>query len=210
LCSNFPHMLRVKICGVTSREDALNAERSGADAIGLQFFKGSVRYVTPDQAMDIRKSMPPFVSVVGIFVDADRDEILRMTELVGLDYIQLSGNESPDSCRDLPARTIKTIRVGSRDDLVGLDRYPVDVLHLDSQVGSQYGGTGRTFDWSLVEGFATSKPLVVAGGLNPDNVADAVRATRPHAVDVCSGVESAPAIKDYDKMRRFVDNARSV
>lgn len=202
-------MLRVKICGITSPRDAAEAARAGADAIGLQFFSGSIRYLTVDQAIEIRKSIPPFISIVGIFVDAERTEILKMTEAVGLNYIQFSGNESPDSCKDFPAQTIKTIRVGSKDDLVDVDQYPVDVLHLDSQVGSQYGGTGHIFDWSLATDFVTSKPLIVAGGLRPENVAEAVRSLRPDAVDVCSGVESAPAVKDYEKMRQLILNARN-
>jgi len=204
----FELMLRIKICGITNERDAADADRAGADAIGLQFFKGSVRHVSLDRALAIRKHIPPFISVVGIFVDAGRDEILRITETVGLDYLQFSGNESPEDCADFPAQTIKTIRVGSRDDLIGLDRYPVDALHLDSQVGAQYGGTGRTFDWSLVDGFNSPRPLIVAGGLRPENVAEAVKAMNPQAIDVCSGVESGPAIKDYDKMRLFTENAR--
>ena len=202
-------MLRVKICGITRQQDALAAARAGADAIGLHFYKKSVRYVTPEQAMQIRKQIPPFVSVVGVFVNAEREEILRTAEFLRLDYIQLHGNESPDSFRDLPARTIKTMRVGSQEDLYGLDRYPADALLLDAKVGDQYGGTGQSFDWSLLNGLTTSMPLILAGGLRPDNIAEAVKATNPQAVDVSSGVESAPAIKSYDEMRVFIQNARS-
>ena len=201
-------MLRVKICGITRQEDALAAARAGADAIGLHFYKKSVRYVTPEQAMLITKQLPPFLSVAGVFVNAEREEILRTAELCRLDYIQLHGNETPDSFINLPARTIKTVRVGSVEDLYGLERYPVDALLLDAKIGDQYGGTGQCFDWSLLNGLTTSMPLILAGGLRPDNIAEAVKATNPQAVDVSSGVESAPAIKSYDKMQKFIQNAR--
>ena len=201
-------MLRVKICGITRQEDALAAARAGADAIGLHFYKKSVRYVTPEQAMLITKQLPPFLSVVGVFVNAEREEILRTAELCRLDYIQLHGNETPEAFINLPARSIKTVRVGSVEDLCGVERYPVDALLLDAKIGDQYGGTGQCFDWSLLNGLTTSMPLILAGGLRPDNIAEAVKATNPQAVDVSSGVESAPAIKSYDKMRRFIQNAR--
>ena len=202
-------MLRVKICGITRQQDALAAAKAGADAIGLQFYKKSVRYVTPEEAVQIRKQLPPFISIVGVFVNAEREEIQRITELIRLDYIQLHGDEGPDSYRDLPARTIKTVRVGSQNDLCGLNDFPADALLLDAKVGDQYGGTGQRFDWSLLHGLTTSLPLILAGGLRPDNIAEAVKATNPHAVDVSSGVESAPAIKSYDKMRVFIQRARS-
>ncbi|MDE2772696.1 MAG: phosphoribosylanthranilate isomerase [Gemmatimonadota bacterium] len=202
-------MLRVKICGITRREDALAAARAGADAIGLNFCKESVRYVTAEQGILITKQLPPFLSVVGVFVNAKRDEILRTAELCRLDYIQLH-DDTPDAFRNLPVRTIKTVRVGDVEDLRGLERYPVDALLLDAKVGGQYGGTGQCFDWSLLNGFVTSAPLILAGGLRPDNIARAVEATNPQAVDVSSGVESTPGIKSYDKMQAFVQNAHSV
>lgn len=201
-------MVRVKICGITRPQDAVAAARAGADAVGLQFFERSVRYVTPDQAAEIRRHIPPFVSVVGVFANAPREHILRVAERVGLDYVQIHGNENPDFSRDFPLRTIHTVRVGGREDLNDLDRYPANALLLDSKVGNELGGTGQSFDWSLLNGVTTSLPLIVAGGLRPDNVAAAVRATSPQAVDVCTGVESEPAIKSYAKMELFVRNAR--
>ncbi len=204
-------MMRVKICGVTRKQDALAAVRAGADAVGFQFFAQSARYVTPERATEIRRPMPPFVAVVGVFVNAGRDEILRTVQRVRLDYIQLHGDESPEFVRalsDLAVGTIKTVRVGRQEDLKGLDRYTVEAILLDAKVGKLYGGTGQTFDWSLVHGLRASVPVILAGGLRPENVADAIRVTNPRAVDVCSGVESAPGVKSSDKIRAFVQEAR--
>lgn len=201
-------MLRVKICGITRPQDAMAAARAGADAVGLQFFEGSVRYVAPDRAAEITRCLPPFVSVVGVFANATREHIVRVAERVGLEYVQIHGNEDHDFCRDVPLRTIHTVRVGGPEDLSDLDRYAADALLLDSRVGNALGGTGQSFDWSLLHGVTTSLPLIVAGGLRPDNVAMAVRATIPQAVDVCTGVESEPAVKSYAKMELFVRNAR--
>jgi phosphoribosylanthranilate isomerase len=199
---------RVKICGITRPEDAVAAARVGADAVGLQFFEGSVRHVTPDRAAEIRRALPPFVSVVGVFANASREYILRVAERVGLEYVQVHGDEDPGFCRDLPLPTVRAVRVGGPEDLEHLDRFAGDALLLDAKVDHAFGGTGERFDWSLLDRVTTRRPLIVAGGLQPDNVAEAVRATGCYAVDVCTGVESAPAVKSYVKMERFVGNAR--
>ncbi|MCJ9674142.1 MULTISPECIES: phosphoribosylanthranilate isomerase [unclassified Neorhizobium] len=202
-------MLRVKVCGITRQEDAFAAVRAGADAIGLQFYGKSTRHVTPEQGRSIRKQLPPFLSVVGVFVNAEREEILRTVQCCRLDYIQLHGDEGPEYFVDMPAKTIKVVRVGGAEDLKGLERYSADALLLDAKVGNQYGGTGQCFDWSLLNGLTTSVPLILAGGLRPGNIEKAVRDANPQAVDVSSGVESAPAVKSYEKMRLFIEKARS-
>ncbi|MEU7897666.1 phosphoribosylanthranilate isomerase [Nonomuraea sp. NPDC049152] len=131
-----------------------------------------------------------------------------MIEGVRLDCVQLHGDEGPEFAEKLPVRVIKSIRVGSREDLAGLERYHVDAFLLDAKVDGHFGGTGRRFDWSLLEGVELARPLILAGGLDSENVADAVKQTRPYAVDVCSGVESAVGVKSRQKVRAFVENAR--
>lgn len=201
-------MPQIKICGVTRPVDAANAVRAGADAIGLQFFDKSVRSITLEEAVQIRKEIPPFVSTVGVFVNLKKEDLMRVVDLVGLDYVQLHGNEDPDYIRDLPVRVIKTVRVGSREDLKDVGLYPADVLLLDAKIGDQLGGTGKTFDWSLLDDFTSSMPIMLAGGLCAKNVEEAIIKTKPQVVDLCSGVESEPRIKSYEKMREFVKNVR--
>ncbi|MEO5345537.1 MAG: phosphoribosylanthranilate isomerase [Magnetococcus sp. YQC-9] len=201
---------RVKICGITRIEDALAACDAGADALGFVFFARSKRFVTPKQAAMIVARLPPFVTVTGLFVNASREEILSTAAVCRLDLIQLHGDEPPKACRDLPGRVIKGVRVATAGDLVGLERYPVHGLLLDAKVANQFGGTGHAFDWSILQGYRLSLPLILAGGLHPDNVAEAVWRVRPYAVDVSSGVESAPGIKDTEKMVRFIRQVRRV
>lgn len=203
-------MPQVKICGITRPQDALAAVKAGANAIGLQFFEQSVRGVTVEQAIQIRKQIPPFVSVVGVFVNAEMDTILQAAEAVRLDYVQLHGDETQNFIKHLPIRTIKTVRIGSATDLELIDGYQADVLLLDTKVGDQYGGTGKSFDWSLLDGFTSSMPLMLAGGLHSGNIVDAIRATKPKIVDLCSGVESAPSIKSFSKMREFIEIVRTI
>jgi len=201
-------MVRVKVCGITRVEDALAASDAGADAIGLQFCRSSPRCVSPEQAKFIRDRLPPFMSVVGVFVNACREQIQNIAEICRLDSIQLHGNEPPDFVTGAKAWTIKAIGISGPDDLTGLERYQVDALLLDSKIGERFGGTGHCFNWSLLRGLRIRVPVILAGGLRADNVGDAIRATRPYAVDVCSGVESAPGVKDHYKMRALIENVR--
>jgi phosphoribosylanthranilate isomerase len=201
-------MTRVKICGITTPEDARMVVDAGADALGLVFYPPSPRYVTLEQALRIAEAIPPLVSIVGLFVNASREAIGHVTSQCPLDLIQLHGDESPNDCRNLPTRVIKALRVAVSEDLTGLERYPVQGLLLDAKVGTHYGGTGQTFDWSVLSGFHPPAPLILAGGLHPDNVADAIRQVRPFAVDCSSGVESRPGRKDPDNVRRFIHNAK--
>lgn len=199
---------RIKICGITRSDDAWAAVRAGADAIGLVFYSRSPRYIDPEQAAAIAVGLPPFLSVVGLFVNATREEILHTAARCRLDHLQLHGDEPPGACRDLPGRVIKAVRVAETRDLAGLERYPVDGLLLDARSAGRYGGTGQRFDWSILDGYHPPRPLLLAGGLDPGNVAAAVRQVRPFAVDVSSGVESAPGIKDADRIARFVQQVR--
>ncbi|MBF0294692.1 MAG: phosphoribosylanthranilate isomerase [Magnetococcales bacterium] len=201
-------MPRVKICGITSIEDAMAAVAAGADALGFVFHARSKRYIPPRRAMKIVGRLPPFITSIGLFVNASREEIGKVVAECCLDAIQLHGDEAPGECRGLPGRVIKAIRVAGPEDLLGVDRYPVSAILLDAKCESHYGGTGRTFDWNLLEGLQCPLPLILAGGLDPDNVAMAVRQVRPYAVDVSSGVESAPGIKDHERMALFVRRVR--
>jgi phosphoribosylanthranilate isomerase len=199
--------LKVKICGITRLEDALAAVRLGADALGFNFWPRSKRYLPPAAARAIVRRLPPLVTAVGVFVDPSRDEVLRAADASGVVMAQLHGDESPELCLSLPVPVLKAIRVADAGTLVQLASYDVRGFLLDTP-GPGYGGSGRTFDWSLVAEVAREMPIVLAGGLTPENVGEAVRAVHPWAVDVASGVESAPGLKDEDRMRRFIDAAK--
>jgi phosphoribosylanthranilate isomerase len=201
-------MTRVKICGVTRLADALQAARAGADAIGLNFYPGSPRRVSLETAAAIAAALPAGVCTVGIFVDAPRDEIAAVAERVGLDAIQFHGDESPELCGGWSRKTIKAVRVDGPQALAAAAAYPVDYLLADAHVAGQPGGTGRRVPFEWLVG-VPSERLILAGGLTPETVAAAVRAVHPAAVDVASGVESAPGIKDPEKVERFIANART-
>ena len=199
--------VRVKICGLTRLEDALAAVRLCADALGFNFWPGSKRYLAPAAAREIIRALPPLVTTVGVFVDPTRDEVLRAMDASGVVMAQLHGDETPELCLSLPIPVLKAIRVADARSLAQLASYEVRGFVLDTP-SAGYGGSGKTFDWSLVAEVAREMPVVVAGGLTPENVAEAVRTVRPWAVDVASGVESAPGVKDEEKMRRFIVAAR--
>ncbi len=198
---------RVKICGVTRLEDALQAARLGADALGFNFWPGSRRFLAPGAAREVVDQLPPFVTPVGVFVNQPEEEILRAAGESGVRVLQLHGDEPPELCARLPLPVVKAVRVGAALSLDALSAYQVAAFLLDAP-SAGYGGSGATFDWSLAEGVAGLGPLILAGGLDPENVAAAVRRVRPYAVDVASGVESAPGVKDVSKMARFIAAAK--
>lgn len=201
--------VRSKICGITRVEDALAAAAAGADAIGLVFYAKSPRAVSVEQARQIIAALPPFVTTVGLFVDAGRDELRQILAQVPLDLLQFHGDESAEQCEGHGRPYIKALRVRGGDDVAAqVARYPgaVGVL-LDTFVEGVPGGTGLAFDWSLVPA-GLAKPVILAGGLTPENVAAAIARVRPYAVDVSGGVESAKGIKDADKVRAFIRAAQ--
>src|SRR5581483_702557 len=205
--------VRIKICGITTPEDGVMAARAGADAIGLVFFPKSPRFVTSSAARAIAFAVPPFVLRVGVFVDATPEAIREAVEAGSLDVLQLHGHESPETFSSLPRRAIKAIRVGAGFDLAQALRYEgrAQGLLLDTQSDRALGGTGETFDWSLVQEVRPQVSyLVLAGGLDSQNAARAIRAVRPDALDVSSGVESEPGRKDPEKVKAFIDAVRSV
>ncbi|RMH17982.1 MAG: phosphoribosylanthranilate isomerase [Gammaproteobacteria bacterium] len=202
-------MVRIKICGLTRANDALEAARLGADAIGLVFYPESPRYVSLEQARQIIAVLPPFVSVVALFVDASLEKILQVIQTLSINVVQLHGQESAEFCRQLPCKVIKALRVSDAASISSwLQEYgSVDAVLLDTHVSGIPGGTGKTFDWSCIPE-ERAVPVIVAGGLNPENVGDCIQQVRPYAVDVSGGVESSPGIKSSALMQSFVNEAR--
>lgn len=197
--------VRVKICGITRPQDALAACESGADAIGLVFYPASPRAVDIATAQSILRELPPFVSTVGLFVNADSDEVQRVLDSVALDILQFHGDETAEFCRQFARPYIKAVRMQDRVDLSALQTTfaGVSALLLDTYSRERYGGTGRTFDWSRVPR-DLEKPLILAGGLTAGNVRTAIEQVKPYAVDVSGGVESREGIKDHIKIADFI------
>ena len=202
--------VRVKICGITRPRDALLAASLGADAIGLVFFPGSPRAVNIDRAQQIIAVLPPFVSKVGLFVNASAAEIDTVLENVSLDILQFHGDEQPEQCSCFPRPFIKAVRMQDNVNLHAVaDKYSAaSALLLDSYVKDIYGGTGTTFDWSSIPD-DIPKPLILAGGLDAGNVANAVKQIRPYGVDVSGGVELEKGIKDAGKIEQFIREVRN-
>jgi phosphoribosylanthranilate isomerase len=202
--------LFVKVCGITSIADARAAAAAGADAIGLNFYPRSLRHVTPERAAAIVRALPPRRPLrVGVFVNAPPAEVAALDAALGLDVIQLHGDEDPEYVAQIGAKAMKAIRVAGPESLAALRRFKCQAFLLDGPAGGAYGGAGRGFDWSLALKAKGVWRLVIAGGLTPANVAAAVTAARPYGVDVASGVESAPGVKDPALMREFVAAARA-
>ena len=205
--------LLVKICGITSPEDALLAAEAGADAVGLVFWPASPRHVGVPMARRISEALPASVVRVGVFVDAPADDMARAADEARLDLLQLHGSEPPEALRSLPRRAWKAVRVGRDFVVADVLRYAGRVagILLDSRGDGAPGGTGKTFDWTLAREVRKGPSfLVLAGGLDPGNVAAAIAAVRPDGVDVSSGVEASPGRKDPGRMRAFVAAARSI
>jgi len=203
--------VRVKICGITRPEDGVLAARLGADAVGLVFYAPSPRSITVERAKAIVAVLPPFVTRVGLFVNAAPDAIEAVLCAVPLDVLQFHGEEPPEDCRRYGRPYIKAVRMRSDVDLRGAAAaYPdASALLLDAYVEGIEGGTGRSFDWSRVPK-DLAKPIILAGGLTPDNVAQALAVVNPYAVDVSGGVERDKGVKDEDKMRRFISGVWDV
>lgn len=202
-------MIKIKICGLTHIDDALQACACGADALGLVFYEKSPRCVTWEQARAIVAALPPFVTTVGLFVNERPESIREIVDFCGLDVIQLHGDEGPDACRFPPRRVLKALRVRGEESLAGVERFAVAALLLDAWHPDSYGGTGKLGDWKLAARLAAERPVILAGGLNPENVAEAIRQVRPYGVDVSSGVESAPGRKNPERVAAFIRNARA-
>jgi len=201
---------KVKICGVTNVADALAAAGAGADMIGLNFYEGSPRHVTAAQAAEIARALPPFVLRVGVFVNPAEDLVLRALGECNLNLLQFHGDEPSEFCTQFGVMSMKALRVRDAESLKTLENFHTDAFLLDAHSKAGLGGTGEKFNWELaVEAQKFGKPVFLAGGLTPENVADAVRQVRPFAVDVASGVESAPGKKDAAKVRAFIAAVRA-
>lgn len=200
-------MVRVKICGLTNLDDAQAAMDLGADALGFIFAPGSPRAISVNQAQAIISRLPALVQTVGVFVDADWSMINRTRRECGLDVVQLHGREDEDLLAALGGRIIKVVRVGSGFE-VNPKVYPDCTLLLDTYSPRAAGGTGETFDWNLAVKAARYRPIILAGGLRPENVAEAVALVNPYGVDVCSGVEKTPGRKDYERLQSFIRRAK--
>ncbi|MFA5879464.1 MAG: phosphoribosylanthranilate isomerase [Candidatus Margulisiibacteriota bacterium] len=205
--------MKIKICGITNKEDAINAISLGADAIGFIFSKDSPRYIEPAKAEGISLFLPPFVFLVGVFVNQSKEEIIEIAHRVRLDLIQLHGEEPPSFCMELPRRIIKAIKVSEPEDLPQISKYQgvATAILLDTKVQHLEGGTGKTFDWGLaLKAKEYDIPLILAGGINATNVKKAVNLVNPYAIDLCSGVECEPGKKDYNKMQEIIKVAQAL
>jgi len=202
-------MVKVKICGITNPEDALMAVEAGADALGFVFFPGSPRYISPEQAGVIIRCLPPFVQTVGLFINEEPATVNRIADQCGLELVQLHGEETPDYCVAIKRRIIKAFRVKDASSLDGMAHYRVAACLLDAWSPAAHGGTGTTFNWDIAAWAAASQTTILAGGLTPENVAGAIATVKPYAVDVSSGVESAPGKKDARLIKAFVVAART-
>ena len=204
-------MTLVKICGITNLEDALAAVAAGADAVGFNFYKPSLRYITPQAARAIIEQLPDSVLAVGVFVN--EEDVMSVANESGIKALQLHGDESPDYCRELAAnaQVIKTLAVSDSFDPKLAAAYQVDAIMLDTRDNRLRGGTGRVFDWSIAQQVSQIVPkLYLAGGLSPENVKEAINRVRPYAVDACSSLEDSPGTKNHVRMRAFVDTVRSM
>jgi phosphoribosylanthranilate isomerase len=207
-------MTFIKICGITNVDDALAAVSAGADALGFNFYRPSPRYITPQNARGIIARLPLSVLTVGVFVNEDSPEaVLNIANEAGITALQLHGDESPAYCRELAGDryVIKTLAVSHDFDLQTVAAYEVEAIMLDTKHIALRGGTGCVFDWSIAREVNKVVPkLFLAGGLSPDNIEEAIETVRPYAVDACSALEDEPGRKNHDRMRDFMETARSV
>lgn len=201
-------MVRVKVCGITNLKDALAVVEFGADALGFVFYSKSPRAVTQETAREIISSLPPFITTVGVFVNEKRKKIEEIVYHTGLDAIQLHGTESPDDCR-FSRKVIKAFRIKELSDLEPLNRYKTaSALLLDTYSPYSIGGTGQVFNWEIAVEAKQFGKIILAGGLTPDNVEEAVKLVRPYGIDVATGVEgNEKGKKDHHKLRSFIEKA---
>lgn len=199
-------MIKVKICGITNLKDAMSAIDLGADALGFIFAK-SLRKISQNKATQIINKLPPYIAVVGVFVDEDERKVINIAKICKLDYVQLHGNESPEFCNRLGLKVIKTIKIFDRN----IKKYKVNGFLVDTYDLNKKGGTGKLSDWNLANRIKKiGIPVILSGGLTPENVTKAIRKVKPYAVDVSSGVERYPGNKDYKKMKKFIGKVKSI
>ena len=201
-------IVKVKICGITNYEDAAAALDMGADLLGFNFYAKSPRFVTPDKARQIINKLPGFVDIAGVFVNESIEQINETKNLCQLDWIQLHGDESPEFCKQflsINVKVMKAIRVKEQSDIQQAEHYFTDAILLDAFDPEKYGGTGLSFDWNIIGHI--NKRIFLAGGINPDNAADAVE-LGVYGIDICSGIEAEPGKKDHEKVKKLFENIR--
>lgn len=196
---------KIKICGITNIKDAQAAAEFGTDALGFIFYKESKRYVDPEVAKSIISSLPPFITTVGVFVNQELDEISQIKETTGIQVAQLHGDETPEFVSSIPFNSIKVIRVKDKSDLDKVAQYSAQAILFDTYSDKEYGGTGESFDWEILNDLSSTKKIILSGGLNSENILEAVKIVRPYAVDVSSGVEDTPGRKDHTKIKKFIE-----
>ncbi len=203
--------MRFKFCGITNKEDALNAINLGVDAIGFIFYEESPRAVTVEQVQEISYYLPPFITTVGVFVNAEADDVNLKVKDCHLDIIQLHGNEAPEYCMKINSKLIKAIHVSEMSDIEKIGSYQglVSGILLDTKSDAGYGGTGVSFDWGIALAAKDyDLPIILSGGVNVDNLSKAVQLVNPFAIDVSSGIEAFPGKKDYNKMKDLINVLR--
>jgi phosphoribosylanthranilate isomerase len=202
--------MKIKICGITNVDDALLTAELGADALGFIFVKTSPRYIRPSTARKIIEELPPFIVPVGVVADAEHDDILELIDETGIRCLQLHGNESPEQLEYFRIPVYKSFRVNKDFSLKTLQQYKGSVYLLDTYVEGILGGTGKTFDWEIAIKAKIYGHIILSGGLKPENITEAVKKVRPYAIDVNSGVESAPGKKDKNKLEHLFKIIRSL
>jgi phosphoribosylanthranilate isomerase len=203
--------VKVKICGITNVADGLAAAEAGADMIGLMFYDRSPRHVNFEHAAEISRALSPFIVKVGVFVNPDEDTVMRAIGDCGVTLLQFHGEETPEFCTQFGVMSMKAFRVRDADSLLALPNYATDAFLLDAYSPDAHGGTGAKFNWDLaITAKQQGRPIFLAGGLTPENVGAAVQQVQPFGVDVSSGVESAPGMKDPAKVRAFIQAAKQI
>jgi len=201
-------MIKIKICGITNLEDALAAADFGADALGFNFYKKSPRCIDPEKATEIIAQLPPFIMPVAVFVNEREDRVREIQAATCIQTVQFHGDESPEFCQRFGRRVIKAFQVKDKESLKAMAHYRVGAFLLDSYREGMRGGTGTTFDWHLAVVAKTFGKVILAGGLTPENVAEAVKLVQPYGVDVTGGVEKEKGIKDHAKLKKFITEVR--
>lgn len=203
-------MVKIKICGITNKQDAISAAGLGVDMLGFVCYKKSKRYVEPKTIKDIANELPPYVAKVGIFVDEDPEKVSEIAQDCLFDMLQFHGEESPEYCAGFKNsyKIIKAFRIKDQKSLKGINDYNTDYYLLDTYSAQSQGGTGKCFNWNILTGYELLRPVILSGGLTPSNVLQAIDIVSPYGVDVSSGVERSPGKKDLDLMKKFVENIR--
>lgn len=201
-------MVKIKICGITNMEDAMAAVDFGADALGFNFFKKSPRYIDPHKAAEIIAQLPPFIVPVAVFVNEREERIREILQSACIHGVQFHGDETPEFCQRFGNNVIKAFQIKDKESIKHMAHYRVSAYLLDSYREGLRGGTGATFDWHLAVVAKTFGRIILAGGLNPDNVAEAVKLVQPYGVDVAGGVEREKGIKDHGKLKKFITEVR--